>query len=81
VTGAFIGLLLVTTLITIGIVRSRRSKSVPSEVVGSPQFDGVVVAPDISESRDDIEGTVYNERVPPASDSGRLQSDGLDINA
>ena len=82
--GVVIGLILAMTLIALGVVKSRKSKSVPSEVVGSPQFDGHVVrntARDISEPREDIEGIVYDERAYHVSDSGRLQFDGLDMNA
>ena len=78
VAGAVIGLLLGMTLLALFVLSSRKSKFVPSEVAGTPAFDGPVVlktARNISEPRDDIE--VSHERVPPVSDSGRLESDGL----
>ena len=80
--GVVFGVLLVMTILALFVLRSRKPNSVPSEVVGTPQFDGPVVqktARDISELRHDIEGIVSDERVSLVSDSGRLKSDGLDI--
>jgi hypothetical protein len=83
VAGAVFGVLLVmTNILALFVLRSRKPKSVPSEVVGAPQFNGPVVlktACDIPELRHDIEGIVSDERVSLVS--GRLKSDGLHINS
>lgn len=79
--GAFIGVILSMTLIAVGVVRSRKYKSVPSEVVGTPKIDGLAVPNATCHIPEPPDNIISDERVPPESDSGRLQSDGLEIDA